>query len=77
MTRLTLELPDLYYRRLEKESRRVGKAIERLIFEWILQLPETEENFDLTNDPLYNFEGFESNAPADLSINADKYLYGE
>ncbi len=77
MTQLTLELPDLYYQRLEKESIRVGKAIERLILEWILQFPETEENFDPSHDPLYNFDGFESDAPADLSINADKYLYGE
>ena len=67
MAQLTLELPDLYYRRLEKESNRAGKAIERLIFEWILQFPEPE----------YNFDGFDSDAPADLSINSDKYLYGE
>ena len=77
MAQLTLELPELYYRRLEKESSRVGKAIEWLILEWILQFPETDENVDPTQDPLYNFEGFESNAPVDLSINADKYLYGE
>jgi len=77
MTQLTLELPDLYYQRLEKESSRVGKAIERLILEWILQFPESEERFNPSQDPLYNFEGFESDAPADLSINTDKYLYGE
>lgn len=77
MAQHVLELPESYYRRLEKESSRVGKAIERLIFEWILQFPETDESFDLTQDQLYNFEGFESNAPDDLSINADKYLYGE
>ncbi len=77
MAQLTLELPDLYYRRLEKESSRVGKTIERLLFEWIMQFPETDESYDPTQDPLYNFEGFESDAPADLSINADKYLYGE
>ena len=77
MPRFILELPDLYYQRLEKEAARLGKAIEGLILEWILQFPETEGKSDFTQDPLYNFEGFESSAPTDLSINADKYLYGE
>lgn len=77
MAQLTLELPDLYYRRLEKESSRVGKAIERMILEWIAQLPEIEESFDVTKDPVFQMEGYDSDAPPDLSANLDKYIYGE
>jgi len=77
MAQLILELPDLYYQRLEEEARKAGKAIEGLILDWILQIPENDESYDVNQDPLYNFEGFETSAPSDLSINADKYLYGE
>ncbi len=36
-----------------------------------------EEEFDITQDPIYQMEGYDSDAPADLSVNLDKYLYGE
>jgi len=41
-----------------------------------LSLPEVEESFDVTQDPIFQIEGYESNAPVDLSKNLDKYLYG-
>ncbi len=45
--------------------------------EWIRQLlPELGESFDMTQDPVYQMEGYSSEAPADLSVNLDKYLYG-
>ncbi|HLC15554.1 MAG TPA: hypothetical protein VJL89_04940 [Thermodesulfovibrionia bacterium] len=75
MAQLIIELPELYYKRLEQESQRLGEAIENLIVKWISELPSVEDNFDIASDPLYNFEGFESKAPEDLSINADDYLY--
>ncbi|HPZ07187.1 MAG TPA: hypothetical protein PL110_03680 [Candidatus Eremiobacteraeota bacterium] len=42
---------------------------------WLKKLEES--NFDVTRDPIYNMEGFDSDAPADLSINHDKYIYGK
>jgi hypothetical protein len=36
-----------------------------------------EEEVDITQDPIYQMEGYDSDAPADLSVNLDKYLYGE
>jgi len=77
MTQLILELPELYYSRLENEAKRAGIGIEKLILDWISKLPEADETFDITSDPLYNFEGFETDAPDDLSLKADEYLYAE
>ena len=77
MAQLIVDLPDLYYKRLEQESQRLGEAIESMIVRWISELPEIEDDFDITSDPLFNFEGFESQASDDLSINADDYLYGD
>ena len=36
---------------------------------------ELEEPFDVTKDPLFQIEGFDSDAPADLSIKHDEYIY--
>ena len=48
----------------------------------IVLIPEEDEAgvkgpFDVTQDPIFQMEGYESNAPADLSTNLDQYLYGE
>ncbi len=32
---------------------------------------------DVTDDPVFTMEGYESDAPKDLSLNLDKYIYGE
>lgn len=65
------------YQRLEKAAKRAGKSVQLLVHEWITHLPEVEEPFDVTSDPVYLMEGYESDAPADLSVNLDQYLYGE
>lgn len=36
-----------------------------------------EKSFDVTQDPIYQMEGYDSGSPADLSVNLDKYLYGK
>ena len=77
MTKLTIQLMETDYQRLEKVARRTGKSVQALIYNWILQLPEVEEPFDITQDPVFQMEGYESDAPADLSVNLDRYLYGE
>lgn len=38
---------------------------------------DVKEEFDITRDPVYQMEGYDSDAPSDLSINLDKYLYVE
>lgn len=35
------------------------------------------ESFDVTQDPVFQMEGYDSDAPADFSTNLDKYLYGK
>ena len=74
---MTIQLPELHYRRLEQAAKRSGKSVQALILDWIVQLPESEEPFDVTQDPVFQMEGYESEAPADLSVNLDDYLYGE
>jgi hypothetical protein len=77
MTNLTIQLAETDYQRLELAAKRAGKAVQTFINEWIAKLPEMEESFDVTRDPVFLMEGYESEAPVDLSVNFDKYLYGE
>jgi len=77
MTSLTIQLAETDYQRLENAAKRTGKAVQALIHEWITRLPEIEESFDITQDPLFLMEGYDSNAPADLSVKLDQYLYGQ
>ncbi len=77
MTNLTIQLAETDYQRLERAAKRAGKAVQAFINEWIAKLPEMEESFDVTQDPVFLMEGYESEAPVDLSVNLDKYLYGE
>jgi predicted DNA-binding protein len=75
MTALTIQLLEEEYQRLEKAAEQAGKSVHGIIHEWIAQLPEVEEPFDVTKDPIYQIEGWDSDAPTDLSVNLDKYLY--
>jgi hypothetical protein len=75
MTKLTLHLMETDYQRLEKAAQRAEKSVQAFIYEWILQLP-AEEAYDVTQDALFHIAGYESNAPTDLSIHLDQYLYG-
>ncbi len=77
MTNLTIQLAEPDYQRLERAAKRAGKAVQAFIHEWVAKLPEIEEPFDVTQDPVYLMEGYESNAPADLSVKIDQYLYGQ
>lgn len=77
MTELTIQLTDADYQRLEGAAERAGKSVQALIHEWIVELSEVEKSFDLTQDPVFQMEGYDSTAPADLSANLDKYIYGE
>ena len=80
MIKLAVQLAESDYRRLEKAAKRAGKSVQLLVHEWVTQLPEVEEPFDVTSDdvtsdPVYLMDGYESGAPADLSVNLDRYLF--
>ena len=77
MEAITIQLLETDYRRLEKAAAQANKSVQAFIYEWIIQLPEVEESFDVTQDPVFQIEGYESNAPSDLSFNLDQYLYEE
>lgn len=77
MTNLTIQMIDIDYKRLLKAAEQVNKSVQAFINEWISTLPEVDESFDVTQDPVFQMEGYESDAPSDLSINIDKYIYGE
>lgn len=77
MIKLTIQIMENNYIRLERSAKQAGKTIEAFINELIAQLPESEQPFDVTQDPIYKIEGYDSDAPEDLSVHIDKYLYGE
>lgn len=77
MTTLTIQLMEADYQRLVKAAEQVGKSVQGLIYEWISELPEIEESFDVTQDPVFTMEGYNSEVPSDLSTNLDNYIYRE
>jgi hypothetical protein len=77
MTKLTVHLLVEEYQRLEKAAEQAGTSVQGLVHNWIAQLPEVEEPFDITQDPIYLMDGWEFDAPSEFSVNVDKYLYGE
>jgi hypothetical protein len=77
MTSLKIKLKETDYQLLQKAAKRAGKSVQGLASEWILQLAKPDGDFDVTQDPIYKMEGYDSDAPEDLSKNLDKYLYGE
>jgi len=74
---LLFQFSDEDIKRLEIAARNRGKSIQEIIHELIDKLPDIEETFDVKSDPIYLIEGFDSDAPGDLSIKVDKYLYGK
>jgi len=75
MADLLLHIVDSDYQRLQKAAQRAGKSIGDLVHELIATHPLKEDPFDVTNDPLYLFEGFEVKAPPSLASQVDRYLY--
>ena len=77
MPDVTIQLAETDYQRLERAAKRAGKAVQAFVHEWVIKFPEIEDSFDVTKDPVFLMEGYESNAPIDLSVNIDQYLYGQ
>ena len=76
MAALTIELMDRELHRLEAEANRSGMTVQAVIHELIDQLPEVEEDYDVTQDPLYDFSGYDLKASKKLSQQVDDTLYG-
>ena len=76
MAALTIELVDREFRRLKAEASRSGRTVQAVIHELIDQLPEVEEDFDVTQDPLYDFSGYDLKVSKRLSRQVDETLYG-
>jgi hypothetical protein len=77
MTVLTIQLTDHDYERLQKMAEESGRTVQDVIQDWIAQMPHAQplSGIDITQDPIYQFEGYDSDAPTDLAENLDKYLY--
>ena len=75
MTVLTIQLSDQDYQRLEKTARDAGKSVQEVIQEWIAELPDESLEFDVAQDPIFQLEGYDSEAPDDLAANLDRFLY--
>lgn len=79
MSTLILELSDAQHQKLQRLASQRGTSIDALVHEVLENLAaqsEPAESHDIIHDPLYNIKAHESEAPADLSQNADHYLYG-
>ena len=77
MAQLTIQLSDTDYQLLEKTAGQLGKSVQVMVQEWIAQLSPLQESFDVTQDPVFQMQGYDSDAPSDLATNADQYVYGE
>lgn len=64
------------YQQLLQAARKLKKSVPTLVHEWINQLPDSEESFDVTQDPVFQMDGYDSAAPTNLTANLDTYLYG-
>ena len=76
MTMLEVPLLEQDYLRLQRAATLAGKSMHVLVYEWIDRLAPRLEPSDLKQDPLYTIEGFDGDAPSDLSSRIDDVLYG-
>ncbi|MEK7728384.1 MAG: hypothetical protein AAB354_08205 [candidate division KSB1 bacterium] len=77
MTELLVSMTESDSQRLEQVAERAGKSVQILIHDWITRLLESETSFDVTQDPVFQMEGYDSKAPEDLSAKLDHYVYGK
>lgn len=76
MAELVVPMTEFDSQRLEHVAKVNGKTVQALIHEWIKRLLDSEATLDLSRDPVFQMEGYDSEAPVDLSANLDRYLYG-
>lgn len=75
MNRLSLEVSDTQLHKLEHLAQLRNTSVDALVREAIEAL-EAESQDDIIRDPLFNIKPHETAAAADLSEQADHYLYG-
>lgn len=74
---VTFEVPDALGQQLQKIPPNLTVlALEQLVAERNMTQPNGE-TVDVTQDPVYQMEGYDSDVPADFSARVDDYLYGE
>lgn len=76
MRTLILELPDEKVEVLEREARRCGKSVDEVVAELVGNLAAQDEDYDVTQDPIYNIKPSGESGLGDLATNHDHYLYG-
>ena len=79
MSMVTLELSEIQLQALERLAEQRGTSVHTVMLALIDDLTgqhEQREAYDITQDALYNIVAHETAAPADLSQDADHYLYG-
>jgi hypothetical protein len=86
MGTLTLELSDEQLQKLERFAQKRGTSIQALMISMIndfaaqieveadVDVDEIDDNYDVTQDPIYNIKSHETGAPADLSLQHDTWL---
>jgi hypothetical protein len=62
MINLTIQLTNADYKKLLRAAQKAGKSVQSLINEWISSLHEIDESYDVTNDPVFQMEGYDSDA---------------
>jgi len=72
---INLTLNNKDFKKLENIAKNTGKSIQELASNVLHQYSVDIER--IKNDPLYQMEGYDSNAPTDLAANHDYYLYGK
>ena len=72
---VNLTLNDKEFRKIENVAQKNWKSIQDFLSDIVHDYSEELQEYDVTKDPLYLFEGFDCDGPTDLSINHDKYLY--
>ncbi len=70
---ITIDIKEKQLKKLEKIAKESGRTIEKYINDWINDISKHEE--EIKSDPLFSIDGFDSNAPKDLSKNIDSYIY--
>ncbi len=79
MSMLVLDLQEKYIQTLERAAHDRGTSINEVVaalVDTITVQDNFDASYDVTSDPLYTMQAHNSAAPADLSRNADYYLYG-
>lgn len=63
METVTIQLPAVDYLRLKRAAAQTNKTIQAFIYDWIVQLPEFEGSFDVTQESVSQMEGHDSDVP--------------